>query len=560
MTSVLTSVLKLLSKNEKKRLSFFLFFLLVNSFLELTGLGLILPWIKLASLAKTEIIQMSYLNHFSILENLSKKELVLGFSIMVMFFFGVKNIFFVYLHKWIYSFLSELHKAFSKNVHMAYLTEGHGFIRARGNSYFYRDVQSVPEFFSFSLILPALNLANELLVITLMVIAMLVIDMNIVLGVVVLAPVTFFLLRVLKKYNVEIANAKERIRPALTRSIFNSSNGFVEFLVNNKQNFIVNDVAKKVNVLSNQNVRANIINLVPGRFIDFMLVMFIAILLIQSGDNPGLVDRLIVAALAGYRLLPSINRITAAMNTINQNKWTIEVLEELCLSSINKETNGPIYHEHFNTFLEARNISFSYNKQKIFSDANIIINRGDFVGFLGHSGSGKSTLVKLILGILKPTQGAIYCNGKKIEDFSYIYNFTSFVPQSTTLFAGSVRYNISLEENESKIDYARLAEAYRMAGLDLALSLDGALDIVIDESGSNLSGGQRQRIGLARALYKKPELLILDEPTSALDANTESRIVEQLRLLWKSGITIVIISHKKEALIHCTRTIDIGEN
>ncbi|MBQ3425514.1 MAG: ATP-binding cassette domain-containing protein [Clostridia bacterium] len=198
----------------------------------------------------------------------------------------------------------------------------------------------------------------------------------------------------------------------------------------------------------------------------------------------------------------------------------------------------------FSGDIELTDVSFNYNTfdAPILSDINISVKRGSMVAVTGRSGCGKSTLAKIIAGIYKESGGCILYNGipRKEIDRTEFYRKTTSVSQTVRLFCGTVLDNITMWDDTLSYDEVVMAAKAACIHDDIIARPHGYREIV-SENGKNFSGGQRQRIELARALVKKPELLILDEATSALDADTEARIINNIKAL---GITVIIIAHR----------------
>ena len=166
---------------------------------------------------------------------------------------------------------------------------------------------------------------------------------------------------------------------------------------------------------------------------------------------------------------------------------------------------------------------------------------------MGPSGCGKSTLQSIIMGLIKPDKGNIYFENKNIfNNYDNWIKKISYVSQKVFLFNDSVEKNICLNFDEGKIDEERLELAIEIAELKEKISnLDSKLKEGVGSDGSKLSGGERQRIALARAIYKKSEILFLDEFTSSLDSTTENKIINKIKNLLPNT-TLIIITHKSE--------------
>jgi ABC-type multidrug transport system fused ATPase/permease subunit len=190
------------------------------------------------------------------------------------------------------------------------------------------------------------------------------------------------------------------------------------------------------------------------------------------------------------------------------------------------------------------NVSFTYTGEEVLRGINIHIRAGEKVAIVGPTGAGKSTLAALLLRLYDPQEGEIYLDGinlKKIKPTS-LRKFIAVVPQDTIIFSGTVRENIAIGKlgarEEEIIEAAKLANAH-----DFIVNLPQGYETQLGERGAQLSGGERQRIALARAILRKPSILILDEATSSLDSETEFKIYEAMQRLLE-GRTAIIIAHR----------------
>jgi ATP-binding cassette, subfamily B, bacterial HlyB/CyaB len=190
-------------------------------------------------------------------------------------------------------------------------------------------------------------------------------------------------------------------------------------------------------------------------------------------------------------------------------------------------------------------VNFSYNindqSRAVMRDFELTINPGEHVAFVGPSGCGKSTIAKMVLGFYMPGGGDLTIDGKDIcsMDLNSLRRNIGVVLQDTFIFGGSVSENIALGDPEP--DMQAVQEAARLSGAEeFIIRFPLGYQTRIGEKGMGLSGGQRQRIGIARALYRRPKIMIFDEATSALDNESEARITQELKtvLVNRTSITI----------------------
>lgn len=202
--------------------------------------------------------------------------------------------------------------------------------------------------------------------------------------------------------------------------------------------------------------------------------------------------------------------------------------------------------------VEIKNLNFRYGTRKlVLEDINITIKKGQKVAFVGESGSGKTTLSKLLLHLYSAESGEILINGNNIEDIrlEFLRERISYIPQETFLFSGTIFENLTLGMNEATMD--DIIEASKMAQAhDFINELPLRYETRLEENGANLSGGQRQRLAIARAMLKKPDILILDEATSNLDSITEKALEKTINEFSK-GMTTIFIAHRLSTIKSC---------
>ena len=255
----------------------------------------------------------------------------------------------------------------------------------------------------------------------------------------------------------------------------------------------------------------------------------------------------IVAILWAFRLaMPALGNIVTQKNTLMQNYPGYEQVKRLRAHARSlKIHSGERRFEGFNCELALRNLEFSYTDGvPVLKDINIRVEKGKMVALVGESGSGKSTLIDIVMGFNEPSSGQMTIDGVPYTD----YDITSlrqkigYVPQNSVLFDMTIRENL-LWANESATD-ADIENACRQANAcEFIEEFPDKYDTLVGDRGVRLSGGQCQRIALARAILRKPELLILDEATSALDTHSEQLIQAAIDNIIRTT-TVIVIAHR----------------
>jgi ATP-binding cassette, subfamily B, bacterial len=235
-------------------------------------------------------------------------------------------------------------------------------------------------------------------------------------------------------------------------------------------------------------------------------------------------------------LIPTIAKGLESVNSIGEILTAGEVENHENKSKV-KQVNGNFSLQH---------ISYRYpdSHQNILEDIHLEVKQGETIAFVGESGSGKSTILNLLIGFIQPTEGNILLDGidmNSIDLRSYRHHL-AVVPQTTILFSGTIQQNITY--GMPSVSTEELKQVLMAANLwDVIQNLPNGLQTRIGEHGDKLSGGQKQRISIARALIRKPKVIILDEATSALDSHSEKKIQEALHTLCK-GRTTFMVAHR----------------
>ncbi|MDC0077703.1 ABC transporter ATP-binding protein/permease [Deltaproteobacteria bacterium] len=298
--------------------------------------------------------------------------------------------------------------------------------------------------------------------------------------------------------------------------------------------------------------------------IGMALIASLAYIMTQQNDL-GTIPVLGALALGAQRLLPVFQQTYGAYSTLKGSKKSLEdvlsLLEQPLPSHVGMPLPTPI---SFEKEILLKNICFRHTKEGpwILKNANIKLSKGTRTGFIGVTGSGKSTLLDIIMGLLTPIDGKFFIDKQQINDENRRswQAHIAHVPQNIYLSDSTIEENIAFGIKKQNIDHEMTKKAAQRAQLaELINGWPDGFQTFVGERGIRLSGGQRQRIGIARALYKNPDVLIFDEATSALDYDTEQEVMKAIENLGKD-LTIIIVAHRLATLKGCDQIVKLEKN
>jgi ATP-binding cassette subfamily B protein len=284
----------------------------------------------------------------------------------------------------------------------------------------------------------------------------------------------------------------------------------------------------------------------------------------QEGGVATAIPVLGALALGAQRLLPVLQQAYGGWSDLQGGRAslqdTLELLNQPLPEGVDGASPVPL---PFNSHVELKKISHRYTKDgpKVLHNLDLVINKGGRIGFVGTTGSGKSTLLDIVMGLLQPSDGVLEVDGCAItaKNQRAWQLCIAHVPQSIFLADTTVEQNIAFGVPKDKIDRERVREAARKAQIAATIeSWPDGYQAMVGERGVRLSGGQRQRIGIARALYKRANVIVFDEATSALDSETERAVMESIDGLSRD-LTVLVVAHRLTTLKGCAQVVELAE-
>ncbi|MFJ8064753.1 ABC transporter ATP-binding protein [Psychrobacillus sp. NPDC096426] len=291
------------------------------------------------------------------------------------------------------------------------------------------------------------------------------------------------------------------------------------------------------------------------------VLIFIALQIFQAQAG-----QLMLIIVIFSRLWPRVTGIQSSLEAIATSMPSLRIVKAFqveCekLAELHQEDYEDIKPFQLQMEMECRNVYFGYKLEEkdALKDVNIVIPAKQMTAFVGKSGAGKSTLIDLLMGLNVPKTGQVLIDGIPLtkDNLLSLRGTLSYVPQDPFLFSTSIRDNLMLVKEQATEEEVWEALAFASAA-DFVKRLPNGIDTVIGDRGIRLSGGERQRLVLARAILRKPSILVLDEATSALDTVSEAKIQESLERL-KGKMTIIVIAHRLSTIRNADQVIVLNE-
>lgn len=503
-----------------------------------------------------------FVDFFSMVNATTLPHRLLVYCIFMGIAFGVKNVYSVFFIYYKYSFIRRCHATLSQELLASYLHRDYAYHVGANSAELIRNVNHDVAVVYVD-VLPSILTVFVDSVVVLVLLSLMLVSMPWQ-GIAIMALFVFMCVGFYKftqKTSILLGAEQRRLSGEMFKWSIQGLASIKETKVMNKEDYFLEMFGARMRDYARIAARFSLIRESPRLFIEFVgvLVMLLITLILVYSSTGYLVVLPVLSlfAVSTFRMLPALNRLAAAFASIRFNRATLHGL----YSDLEVSRSAPrVSHDEraikMKEKIELREVDFFYpeSERQVLHKLSLQIKRGESVALVGNSGAGKTTVVDLILGLLRPTGGEVLVDDCVLsEDASAWQRQVGYISQPSYLLDDTVRRNVAFGLLDDEIDDAQVWRALGQAQLtDVVRQLPGGLDSHLGEAGVRLSGGQRQRIGIARVLYRDPEILIFDEATSALDAVTEQEITRAIDELYGHK-TIILIAHRLGTVRRCDR-------
>ena len=562
MTKHLNKFLYIVEDKRSELLILICLFLL-TSILEAFGIGLIGPFIALAtnldlvhqnSNAKWLYTQFNFSSEVNFV-------VILGLGVVVLLW--LKSIIGFTVQKYIFGFGFSCQADLRTRLMKAYLKVPYTFHLSRNTASLIQNILNETLVFANGVLMPTLFVGANLAIVLALLILLFTTDAVVTASVFTVLLIVFAFIYQFRRRVAAWGKQASAANKKMVQIINHGMGGFKETRVIGCEGYFEQQLEEQAQKYKQVVEKFQAFSLLPRYTLEPVLISFIIgftiVSLLAQKNLDTLTATLGVFGLASVRLLPAASNLMQSYSGIKRSSYVVDLLyrdlKELEGLDKEKYDNVSIKPElNFERELSIENLNYIYPNAETtaLNDISILIKKGQSIGLIGKSGAGKTTIVDIILGLLPIENGDLKVDGVSVKnDLVSWQRKVGYIPQSIFLIDDSLERNIAFGVPDDSLDRHRLEQAIEAAQLtEVIEQLPQGLKTVVGERGVLLSGGQRQRVGIARALYHEREVLVLDEATAALDNETEHLVSKAIESL-SGKKTIIIIAHRLTTVEHC---------
>lgn len=563
MKEQFAKLFSLLNHRERRRLWLLMGAMVVMGILDVIGISSIFPFMTVV--AKPDTVHSSSVLSwaYSALGFASSNRFLLFLGFVVLVLLVASNLFAAFVTWMMLRFSHDLGHQLSCRMLGGFLGKPYAFFLGRNSSTLTLSVIGEINGLVNGVLVPSLQTIARLIVTLMILLLVMIIDPVLALSVAAAAGGIYgAIFYVLKNRLSTLGERTLTANRARHRLASESLLGIKELKILQREHHYLTEFEQWSRRYARDQVSYSVISLLPRYAIEIIafggILVILLYLLAVRRDVSQALPLIALYAVAGYRLMPSIQQIFGGITQVRFGMASWHGLHRDLEAAkggavLDRQRHAPLAFERQ---VSLRQVTFSYpgSAEPSLCAVDLVIPHNATIGFVGETGSGKTTAIDILLGLHIPQQGSLSVDDRVVNESNLAgwRTHIGYVQQGIHLVDDTIRRNIALGIPDDEIDEAQLREAAQLANIDRFISeeLPDGYSALVGERGTRLSGGQRQRICIARALYHRPDVIVFDEATSALDTVTEDAIIEAIANLAHKK-TVIMVAHRLTTLVNC---------
>jgi len=556
-------ILNLLSHNERRQVMYLLIMILFMALLDVLGVASIMPFI--AVLTNPDIIQTNILiNNIFKFSNIfgveTNNQFLFALGVVVFFLLVFSLTFKALLSYFQLRFTSMCQYGLSKRMLEHYLNQPYSWFLNRHSADLGKTILSEVGLIISKGLKPLMNLITSGTVALALLMLLILNDHKLALIAGFTLCATYLVIyKFTRSYLVRIGQERLKANQARFTVVSEAFNAAKELKVGSLEKAFLDKFSKPAKTLAQHSVIAGAISQLPRYALEIIafggMMLLILYLMLQNVIFTSALPLIALYVFAGYRLIPSLQQIYAAITQLRFVSPSLNSIHNDFMNLSVKVIQNNKNILPLNKAITLRNLHYQYPNvsRTTVKNINLIIPACSTVGIVGSTGSGKTTIVDIILGLLQAQRGVLSVDNNDININNCVawQRSIGYVPQDIFIADDTIAANIAFGIDKKDINHEHVQIASKIANIDdFVTKLPEQYQTTVGERGVRLSGGERQRIGIARALYRNPQVLILDEATSALDNLTEQLVMKEIQKIGNNK-TIIMIAHRLSTVQKC---------
>ena len=555
----------ILNSYEKRNLILLSVGSVVLSLTEVFSIGIIVPIVILFSNAEKFQTGKAFklLYQLTMARNLKEFFFILSTAAILLFIF--KSAYNVFIFSKQQSIIGKIYTRLTARLMQDYLAKPYSFHLMNNSSLLFKNIVEEISRFTGSYLNPSITIMSEAIIFVGVFLFLLILYPLVTLSIVLIFGIVVISLNILLMGRIGgYSIAREEHCRQIYVTAAEALSAVKEIQMYDVEKYFTDKFSNATKGYTQSLVKFNIASNLPRPILEtfiftlFLLGMMLSVFLNKSFTD--LIPMMTVVGIVCLKLLSSISKIYLNIHVLFYNANAADIVYDIISSSdlrreeisaidprdLNIEEKSPSIH------LKRINFRYETANSPVLEDFSLIIPLNQTIAIVGKTGSGKSTLIDILMGLLEPSKGLFYYRGSVISrnNIADYRKKIGYVPQNYFLTDDSICANIAFGIYAKDIDHKRLEHAIRVSQLEsFVKDLPEGINTRIGEKGIRISGGQRQRIGLARALYREPEILVLDEATSALDKHTEEDFYNAIKFPGRP-LSVILVTHRLNTLEH----------